>query len=120
MSARGDDVLLRVEDLHVSFSTPKGVVEAVRGVGFELRREKLGIVGESGSGKSLTGRAILGLTGANARVRARRLNTRVEERAPISPDLRKHLEEVFAPEVESLSRLLRRDLTAWCPAARSA
>lgn len=53
--------LLRIEDLRVSFVTPRGRVEAVRGVSLAMGREKLGIVGESGSGKSQTGRAILGL-----------------------------------------------------------
>ncbi len=66
--------LLRVDDLHVSYSTPTGIVDAVRGVSFELGREKLGIVGESGSGKSQTGRAILGLTASGGRRRARRLD----------------------------------------------
>jgi peptide/nickel transport system ATP-binding protein len=65
--------LLEVEDLHVTFHTPKGPVEAVRGVSFTLGREKLGIVGESGSGKSQTGRAILGLTDRRAAVRAKQL-----------------------------------------------
>jgi len=65
--------LLRVEDLHVTYRTPTGLVQAVRGVSFELGREKLGIVGESGSGKSQTGRAILGLTAPGGEVRARRL-----------------------------------------------
>lgn len=65
--------LLEVDDLHVTFATPKGPVEAVRGVGFTLGRERLGIVGESGSGKSQTGRAVLGVTDPRARVRARRL-----------------------------------------------
>ncbi len=65
--------LLEVEDLHVTFHTPKGPVEAVRGVTFELGREKLGIVGESGSGKSQTGRAILGLIDSRGEVRAKTL-----------------------------------------------
>ncbi len=65
--------LLSVEDLHVSYNTPTGIVTAVSGVSFELGREKLGIVGESGSGKSQTGRAILGLTATGGQVRARRL-----------------------------------------------
>jgi peptide/nickel transport system permease protein len=61
--ARGQPMtpLLEVEDLRVSFPGRQGRVEAVRGVGFTLGRERLGIVGESGSGKSLTGRAILRL-----------------------------------------------------------
>jgi peptide/nickel transport system ATP-binding protein len=65
--------LLDVADLRVDFATPKGVVQAVRGVSFTLGREKLGVVGESGSGKSVTGRAILKLVRPPGRITARRL-----------------------------------------------
>ncbi|WP_422039404.1 ABC transporter ATP-binding protein [Roseibium sp.] len=65
--------LISVRDLHVRFSTPKGPVHAVRGVSFDLGRERLGIVGESGSGKSQTGRALLRLTAGNGTIDASRM-----------------------------------------------
>jgi len=65
--------LLRVADLWIRFPGRTGTVEAVRGVDFEVGREKLGIVGESGSGKTVTGRAILRLIPPPGQVRAARL-----------------------------------------------
>lgn len=66
--------LLSVEDLHVRFHTRTRVVEAVRGISFQVGREKVGIVGESGSGKTMTGRAVLRLVRPPGEVTARRLD----------------------------------------------
>ncbi|MCS6779557.1 MAG: ABC transporter ATP-binding protein [Geminicoccaceae bacterium] len=65
--------LVEVEDLRVRFPTPRGPVEAVRGVSFAMGAERLGIVGESGSGKSTLGRALLRLVPPPGEVAAARL-----------------------------------------------
>ena len=62
--------LLSVKNLRVTFDTETGPVQAVRGVSFDLGRERLGIVGESGSGKTMTGRAVLRLIRAPGRIEA--------------------------------------------------
>lgn len=65
--------ILSIEDLNVRFATSHGIVHAVRGVSFDVGRERVGIVGESGSGKTMTGRSILRLTPRNASVSAARM-----------------------------------------------
>ena len=77
--------LLRIEDLHVTFSTRRGLVEAVRGVTLSLGEgEMLGLVGESGSGKSVTGFATTRLLDAAGRVTAGRVLFRGQDITKIS------------------------------------
>ena len=60
--SRIGEIILEVKDLQTYFVTRWGVVKAVDGVSFVLRKgETLGIVGESGSGKSVTTLSIVRL-----------------------------------------------------------
>lgn len=57
-----DNTLLKVTNLRTYFFTRRGVVKAVDGVSFELRRgECLCLVGESGCGKTVTALSLLRL-----------------------------------------------------------
>jgi peptide/nickel transport system ATP-binding protein len=66
------DILLDVDDLHVTFPSEDGKVMAVRGVTYQVRRnEVFGIVGESGSGKSVSQMALMGLLPKTALITGR-------------------------------------------------
>ncbi len=60
------DRVLSIRDLNISFKTNYGVVNAIRGIRFDLfKGETVAIVGESGSGKSVTIKTIMGILDSN-------------------------------------------------------
>ncbi|MFN2108667.1 MAG: ATP-binding cassette domain-containing protein, partial [Anaerolineae bacterium] len=63
------DKILEVRNLKTYFYTEDGVVKAVDGVDFDVRRgEIVALVGESGCGKSVTSFSIMQLVGSPGRV----------------------------------------------------
>ncbi len=67
--ADANDTILEVKDVHVHFHLDEGLLKAVNGVDFTVRRGKtLGLVGESGCGKSVTAQAILRIVPKPGRV----------------------------------------------------
>jgi peptide/nickel transport system ATP-binding protein len=57
-----DGNILEVKDLQVHFLTDRGIVRAVEGVDFIVRKQEVwGLVGESASGKSVIGQALIGM-----------------------------------------------------------
>jgi peptide/nickel transport system ATP-binding protein len=105
--------LLQVSDLRTWFFTDAGVVRAVDGVSFTLRRgETLGIVGESGSGKSVAAKSIMNLLEEPARIVAGSIRFRGREIATLSEEaLQKirgaEIAMVFQDPMTSLNPVLR-------------
>ena len=85
--------LLRVENLTVSFATPRGGrVLAVDDLSFELQPGRtLGIVGESGSGKSVTSLAVMGLLQKGAAKVGGSIRFRDDNLVEASPELLREL-----------------------------
>ena len=78
--------LVSVENLSVSLATPRGTLEAVRGISFSVARgETLCIVGESGCGKSMTSLALMNLLPRNAQRRATLISFDGQDLANLSP-----------------------------------
>lgn len=108
--ASGEDVVLRVEGLHVAI--PLGddtVATPVRDVSFSVHRgEAVGIVGESGSGKTLTAMAVAQLTNPPVTARTDRLEINGQEISTLSPGARRRhlgasISMVFQDPMSSLN-----------------
>ena len=61
--------VIEINNLHISYETRKGDVEAIQGVSFNVREgETVGLVGESGCGKSTIAFGIVNFLGANGKI----------------------------------------------------
>ena len=101
-------MLLEVADLHVSFQTPHGAVDAVRGMSFAIGRgETVGILGESGSGKSVSVGAVMGvLDSPPARIRGEIRYGGVDLlRAPVHETRRIHGDRVAMVNQDAVTAL---------------
>jgi len=106
----GAEVLLKVEDLTKHFAGRHGVVKAVDGVSFEVRRGTIvGLVGESGSGKTTAGRCALRLVEPTAG----RIVYDGVDLTSLSPrrmrDYRRRMQIVFQDPYSSLNPRLKVD-----------
>lgn len=64
-----DDVILKVEDISIIYRTPRGNVQAVTGVSFDLHKgESLALIGESGCGKTTLSLSLIRMLPNNADV----------------------------------------------------
>ena len=105
--------ILEVKDLTINFKTDAGLVQAVRGVSFDLSRgETLCIVGESGSGKSVTSKAIMGILAGNAIVENGSIMYEGENLLEVSEDefykIRGHkIGMIFQDPLSSLNPIVR-------------
>jgi peptide/nickel transport system ATP-binding protein len=79
--------ILRVEELRVYYSTPKGYVRAVDDVSFSLHRgESLAVVGESGSGKTTLGLTLMRALPRNANIVSGRIFLNDEDALSLSAE----------------------------------
>jgi peptide/nickel transport system ATP-binding protein len=109
----GSRELLKVEGLKTYFFTEYGVVQAVDGVDFTVRRgETLGIVGESGSGKSVTSLSIMRLVSYPGRIVEGKVSFDGRDLASLSDD------EMRQVRGDNISMIFQQPTTALNPVFR--
>ncbi len=105
--------ILEVRDLRVEFPLARGLIRAVDGASFELRRgEALGLVGESGSGKTMALRALVGILPRQARPAGGEILFEGTDLARVSPE---RLRQVRGHEI---AMIFQEPLTALNPVMR--
>jgi len=99
------DVLLEVSDLKTFFPLRQGIVRAVNGASFHIRRGRtLGMVGESGCGKSVTAQSILRIVPAPGEIVGGKIVLNHLEKYPTSTH---KIEKIDIAQLDSKSAKIR-------------
>jgi peptide/nickel transport system ATP-binding protein len=107
------ETLLKIEGLRTHFFTEAGIVKAVDGVSFDVRRgESLGLVGESGSGKSVTALSVLKIVPKPGRIVEGKIEFKGEDLIPkterqMHPIRGREIAMIFQDPSSSLNPLYR-------------
>ncbi len=111
------EMLLVLDDVKVHIKTDEGILKAVDGVNFSIKKGKtMGLVGESGCGKSLTSKAILAINPDNCKTMGRILFYKKDEDKPIDlASLKKDGEEIRAIRGGNISMIFQEPMTAFSP-----
>ena len=102
--------LLNVKNLKTYFYTEDGVVKAVDGVDFQVKKgEILGIVGESGCGKTVTSLSVIGLVANPGKVEAGEILFEGKDLLKLSKD------EITAIRGDEISMIFQQPQTSLNP-----
>ena len=105
--------VLDIRNLHISFETPEGPLEVVRGVDLHMAKgETLAVVGESGSGKTVTCLSVMGLLPDAGRVKGGSIDFQGRNLISLPPAERRRLSGskmamIFQEPMTSLNPLFR-------------
>jgi oligopeptide/dipeptide ABC transporter ATP-binding protein len=109
--------VLEVENLQVTFTTHEGVLRAVDGVSFSMRRGRvMGLVGESGCGKSVTSFSILRLIQPPGKITGGSIHYRPAEGASVDIlSLKEKSDTLFHLRGGGISMIFQEPMTALSP-----
>lgn len=111
-----NEIIIQVKDLKVNITLDEGLLTAVRGVDFEIKKgETLGLVGESGCGKSLTSKAILAINDKKCKAEGEILFD-ADETGPVNLlSLNPKGKEIRAIRGKQISMIFQEPMVAFSP-----
>lgn len=116
MKEKSKETILDIENLSVNFKTDTGIVRALNGVSFSIKRgQAVGIVGESGCGKSVTASSILRLLPANAEIASGAIDYHKENETIDITKLRPGGKAMKGIRGAEISMIFQEPMTAFSP-----